>query len=62
MMRGDQEGEHFWTTGGRKEQRERIRMHLEGRKVEVGKPLLSPFLLVSQSCPVLQPEGLFPHH
>lgn len=61
MMREDLEGEGFQTTGGRKEERERVRTHLEVRKAEVGKPRFSLSLLGSQSCPLVQPEGLLPH-
>ncbi len=60
-MRGGQEEEGFQITGGRTEERERVRTHLGEREEEEGKPLLSPSLLASQSSPLLQLEGLRPH-
>ena len=61
MMRGDQVEEGFQITGGRTEEKERVRTLLVGREEEECKPLLSPSLLASQSSPPLQLEGLHPH-
>lgn len=53
MMREDQEEEGFQTTGGREEERERVRTHLGVREEEACKPPLSPSLLASQLSPLL---------
>lgn len=61
MMRGDQVGVGFQITGGRKEEKERVKTHLgEREEEEEYKPPLCPSLLASQSFPLLQLEGLRP--